>query len=61
MASKKTKQEKRKSAMLTVGEGVPARSAVAARSSKVVGARDLDERVRQQKTRKKLARDPIES
>ena len=61
MASKQNNQEKRKSAMRTAGEGVPARSAVAPRAGKEVGARNLDERVRQQNTRKKRERDPIES
>ncbi len=61
MADKQNNHEKRKSAMSTAGEGVPARSAVAPRTGKEVGARNLDERVRQQKTRKKRARDPIES
>ncbi len=61
MAGKQNNHEKRKSAMHTAGEGVPARSAVAPRTGKEVGARNLDERVRQQKTRKKRARDPIES
>jgi hypothetical protein len=61
MASKQANQEKRKSAMRTAGEGVPTRSAVAPRAGKEVDARNLDERERQQNTRKKRARDPIES
>ena len=61
MASKQNNQEKRKSATRTAGEGVPARSAVAPRAGKEVGTRNFDKRVRQQNTRKKRARDPIES
>jgi len=61
MASKQNNQGKRKSATRAAGEGVPARSAVAPRAGKEVGARNLDERVRQQNKRKKRARDPIES
>lgn len=59
MASDQNNKDKLKPAMRTVGEGVPARSAILPRGGKEDGARNLDERVRQKKTRKKRTRDPI--